>query len=255
MGRKHLEEDPVDRRLEAAVELAELTERPVFALAAKPWPEARFKTLFAGNDATLVKLFNNPPTLRHAGFSLEHDGNSRIVMGELRRALIPGWKIIELWRDGTLIYAVDAFVQPLWGSPRPDGSLQLNPLALAEPVYLFADLTTFIYKESTQQPHHVEYRVHFEGIIQDQMRASLSAGPLQPSFFSNGNRHFAPSSTMDRTITWERGDIESGVVAYEMVREVYNWFGISDNGIPYTIKHANGATAIDPESLKKAGMQ
>ena len=134
MGENNLKEDLVAQRLEAAIELAQLTEHSVFALAVKPWPDARFKTLFAGSDAALVRNFNNPPKLRKAGFSLEHDGNSRIVAGELRRAVIQGWKVLELWRDGSLIYAVDATVQPFWGSPRPDGYLRLNPLALAEPV-------------------------------------------------------------------------------------------------------------------------
>jgi hypothetical protein len=88
--------------LKAAIELAQLTEHSVFALTAKPSPDARLTTLFAGNDAKLVRNFNNPSKLRNAGFSLEHDGNSRIVMGELRRVLIPSWKILELWRDGLL---------------------------------------------------------------------------------------------------------------------------------------------------------
>lgn len=255
MDEKNLDEVPVARRLETAVELAQLTECPVFVLAAKPSPNARFRTLFGGNDATLVQLFNNPPRLRRAGFSLEHDGNSRIVMGELRRVLIPGWKTMELWRDGTLIYAVDAFVQPLWGSPRPDGSLRLNPLALAEPVYLFAELSRLIYEESTQKPQRVEYRVRFERLVQDGKRASLGEGPLEPFFFGNSNQYDAPDSKMDRTITWERGDIESGAVAYELVQEVYHWFGVSDEGIPYTKKHADGTTVIDPEALKKAGAQ
>jgi hypothetical protein len=250
---KNLKDDSVGRRLETAVELAQLTEFPVFGLAAKPSPDARFRSLFASKDATLVKLFNNPPILRKAGFSLEHDGNSRIVMGDLRRALIPSWKILELWRDGTLIYAVDAFVQPLWGSPRQDGSLQLNPLALAEPVYLFAELSRQIYEESTQKPQRVEYRIQLERLVRDGKQTSLSEGPLEPSFFGAINQHPAPDSRMDKTITWDRGTIESGAVAYELVQEVYHWFGISDDGIPYTKKDANGDTVIDPEALKKAG--
>jgi hypothetical protein len=227
----------------------------LFALTAQPWPNARFKTLFAGNDATLVQLFNNPPRLRRAGFSLEHDGNSKIVMGELRRVLIPGWKILELWREGTLIYAVDALVQPFWGSPRGGGSLQLNPLALAEPVYLFAELSRLIYEESTQKPQRVEYCVHFERLVLDEKRASLSEGPLGPFFFGDGNQHLAPNSKMDKMITWEGGSIDSGAVAYELIQEVYNWFGISNDGIPYTKKDANGTTVIDPEALKRAGSQ
>lgn len=253
MDEKIRNKDQVAQRLETAVELAQLTERSVFGLAAKPWPDARFKTLFAGNDATLVQHFNNPPKLRSAGFSLEHDGNSRIVMGELRRVLLPGWKVMELWRDGTLIYAVDALVQPFWGSPRSGGLLQLNPLALAEPVYLFAELSRRIYQESTQKPQHVEFRVHFERLVQDAKQVSLSEGPLDRFFFAAGKQHLAPDSEMDRTITWDQGDIQSGAVAYELVQEVYHWFGISDDGIPYTKRDATGAVLIDPEALKKAG--
>ncbi len=114
-------EDQVGQRLEAAIGLAQLTEHSVFALTAKPSPDTHFTTLFAGNDAKLVRTFNNPPKLRNAGFSLEHDGNSRIIMGELRQVVVPSWKIMELWRDGLLVYAVDALVQPFWGSPRQDG--------------------------------------------------------------------------------------------------------------------------------------
>jgi hypothetical protein len=103
MDAKNLKGDQVDQRLEAAIEVAQLTDHSVFALTAKPWPDVRFTTLFAGSDTKLVHSFNHPLKLRSAGFSLEHDGSSRIVMGELRRALIPSWKILELWRDGLLV--------------------------------------------------------------------------------------------------------------------------------------------------------
>ena len=255
MDTNTVEEYSVARRLNSAIELAQLSGRPVFALAAKPWPDARFRTLFAGHDASLVRLFNDPPKLRRAGFNLEHDGNSKIVMGELRRVVIPSWKIMELWRDGTLIYAVDARVQPFWGSPRPDGSFQLNPLALAEPMYLFAALTKLVYQESLQRPQRIEYRVHFERLVENGKRASLSEGPLGPSFFGNGNPHVAPDSKMDRTILWEGSDLEPGAVAYELVQKVYHWFGISDDRIPYTKSLSNGLTVIEPEALKKAGAQ
>jgi hypothetical protein len=254
MDAKNLKEDQVDQRLEAAIEVAQLTDHSVFALTAKPWPDVRFTTLFAGSDTKLVHSFNNPLKLRSAGFSLEHDGSSRIVMGELRRALIPSWKILELWRDGLLVYAVDALVQPFWGSPRQDGSLRMNPLALAEPVYLFAELSKLIYEESTRKPNQVEYRVRLERMIGKEKPASLSEGQLDPVFFESGRRHFAPASDMEKTtmVDW-RDDIDVGEVAYKIVQEVYHWFGISDDGIPYTKKNGNGVTVIDREALIKAG--
>jgi hypothetical protein len=254
MDAKNLKEDQIDQRLEEAIELAQLADHSVFALGAKPWPDARFTTLFAGNDAKLVSSFNHPPRLRSAGFSLEHDGSSRIVMGDLRRALISGWKILELWRNGLLVYAVDALVQPFWGSPRQDGSFRMNPLALAEPVYLFAELSKLIYEESTRKPNQVEYRVRLERVSEQEKPASLSEGQLDPVSFESGRRHFAPASDMEKTVTIDwRDDIDSGEIAYEIVQEVYHWFGISDDGIPYTRKNGNGITVIDREALTKAG--
>jgi hypothetical protein len=252
MDTKGAKEDLVSQRLAAAIELAQLTEQSVFALTAKPRPDARFKTLFAGNDAELVRYFNHPPKLRAAGFSLEHDGNSRIVMGDLRRVLIQRWKILELWRDGTLIYAVDATVQPFWGSPRLDGAFRLNPLALAEPVYLFAELSRLVYEQSIQKPETVEYGVSFERVGTGDRPASLSEGPLDPTFFESGQRHPAPASCMHRAVTWEH-EIDAGAVAYEIVQEVYHWFGISDDGIPYTKRNANGVPVIDRDALIRAG--
>jgi hypothetical protein len=255
MDAKAVAQDSIAERLQSAIEQAQLSKQPVFALTAKSWPDARFKSLFGGRDAAVVQIFNNPPKLRSAGFSLEHDGNSRIIMGELRRALIPSWHVLELWRDGLLIYAVDAFVQPLWGSPRPDGSLRLNPLALCEPVYLFAELSRRIYEESLARPQSIEYRIRLQRLIRDGKRPSLGEGALRPFFFVNGNQHDAPDTDMERTVVWRNKVIDPGAVAYELVQEVYHWFGISDAGIPYTKHESNGATVIDPEALKAAGSQ
>lgn len=152
-----------------------------------------------------------------------------------------------------MIYAVDALVQPFWGSPRQDGSLQLNPLALAEPVYLFAELSRLIYEESTQKPKGIEYRIRFDRLAQGGKGALLGEGPLQPYFFGNGNQHHAPDSKMDRNIMWQQSDIDSAAAAYELIQEVYHWFCISDDGIPYTKKSANGGTVIDRDALIRAG--
>jgi hypothetical protein len=239
-------------RLNAAIELAQLTEHSVFGLTAKPSPDARFRNLFGGNDAPLVRNFNRPPTLRRAGFDLEHNGDSRIVMGELRRALAPTWKVMELWRDGGLLYAVDAMVQPCWGKPTPSGGLRVNPLALCEPIYLFAKLSGLIYQDSMRKPERIEYGFLFERLNQNAEPARLSEGPLGP-FFRSEPGHQAPASDIWRQIVWDRPDLDEGAVAYEIVREVYHWFGISDDGIPYTSVNERGQTVVDPNALIAGG--
>ncbi|MGH7814313.1 MAG: hypothetical protein ACREQI_09975 [Candidatus Binataceae bacterium] len=247
--------DRLMERLETAIEAAELNDHPVFALCAEPLPPVRLPTLFAGDDAPLVKNFNSPPSLRYAGFDLEHSGNSRIIQGELRRALIPGIKILELWRDGALIYAVEATWQPCWGDP-PDGSLRVNPLALSEPVYLFAELSDLIYREATPKPAQIRYWVSFRRLESTGKFAWLGRKTLDDAFHDTGftrSRQDATAPDMDKIVSWEKPSIDAGAVAYEILREVYNWFGISDDGIPYTKKLPNGEMAIDPQALKNAG--
>ena len=252
MNEQVLTEASTIDRLRAAIELAQLTDHSVFALTAKPSPDSRLRNLFAGNDAPLVKNFNHPPNLRRAGFDLGHDGNSRIVMGELRRAVVPTWKIMELWRDGCLIYAVDATVQPCWGNPQPDGALRVNPLALCEPVFLFARLSKLVLQDSIKKPEHIEYTARPERLTRNGQPARLSEGPLGP-FFKSEPGHPAPASDVQRVVVWDRQELDEGAEAYEVVKEIYNWFGISDDGIPYTTVNHRGETVIDPSALIIAG--
>ncbi len=45
---------------------------------------------------------------------------------------------------------------------------------------------------------------------------------------------------MEKAVVWNQETVRSGEVAYQLVKEVYNWFGISDDGIPYTKREADG---------------
>jgi len=242
----------VSHRLLEAIEQAQLNKQPIFALAAEPLPNARFPTLFAGPNNGLVGLINNPPTIRRAGFDLE-TGDSRIIRGDLRRALVQDWKVLELWRDGLLMYAVDAYVQPCWGKRAKGGDLRVNPLALCEPVYLFAELSRLVYEQSTVKPKSVTYQAFFKRLAEDGKLARLSEGPLHPTLFEGGPNHVAPDSEMERSIIWQRPEMDPGAIAYQLLQEIYHWFGISDDGIPYTKKTANGTIVIDPDALAKAG--
>ena len=64
--------------------------------------------------------------------------------------MIPGWKLLEVFKDGTIIYAVEANSSPCWwGSTHtPRGGLIINPLALFETIYTFVDLTRIAFSEA-----------------------------------------------------------------------------------------------------------
>jgi hypothetical protein len=73
--------------------------------------------------------------------------------------------------------------------------------------------------------------------------------------------HVAGQGQVDAHEDAEPGDeaggdrlvITGADVAYRLVREVYHWFGISDDGIPYTSVGEDGERAIDPEAIRRLG--
>jgi hypothetical protein len=94
----------------------------------------------------------------------------------------------------------------------------------------------------------------FQRLVLNGKLAILSEGPIgNAAFLRNSRTYVASDSEMERAITWEQLEIDAGVVAYQLLQEVYHWFGISDDGIPYARKRSDGTTVIDPEELIKAG--
>jgi hypothetical protein len=241
------------QRLNDALRYAELRDSSIFALGAEPYPAARFPTMFPSQNSSLVDTFDSPPAIRRGGFDLDLGGESRVIHGEVRRATVPGYGVQDLWQDGMLIYALDATVEPCWGSPTAKGELRVNPLALIEPVYLFAELSKRIYTESTVQPQTIFYRVLLRRLVLNGKLAGLPLGPLSyPEFPEGGPELVAPDMEMERSIVWE-GRIDSEAIAYRLVREIYFWFGASEENIPFTKKASNGEVVVDPEILVEIG--
>jgi hypothetical protein len=124
---------------------------------------------------------------------------------------------------------------------------------LIEPIYLFAELSKRIYGESRVQPQTVLYRVLFRRLVLNGRLARLPIGPLSyPEFPDEGPELAAPDMEMERGVAWgER--IDSEAIAYRLVREIYLWFGASEQEIPFTKKAPNGDVVVDPETLVEVG--
>ena len=133
-------ETNLNTRIASAIGATELNDRPLVAIAASPCRRLEVTGLFEGRDNAMVRLLENPPELRPHGFDVTVGTESRIIRAQLRRSVIPGARLLELWRDGTLIF-VGTADSLCWGmSNRPGQPLRINPLALVEMNYLFVDL-------------------------------------------------------------------------------------------------------------------
>lgn len=228
-------------KLEAAVEAVQLVDRPIFILAAVPNQMIELESLFSTRNAEIVKLLEDPPQLRSSGFGPDAGINSRIIEGKCRRTVIPHYKLLEVWRDGTVIMigAGDADFLA-WGNKSHD-RLKINQLVLIETSYLFALLTKEVLHKATLTPQSVLYRLGLHRMTL-QGNCLLFPGPLNP--FSHGGKTASGSDASFTTTALL--DDDPAYPAFRLVAEVYHWFGFEDDKIPYTSVNEKGQRFIDP---------
>lgn len=237
-----------ERRSRARVAVG-FAERPSFILAAWPLNHSRFPTLFESRAAEVVRLLENPTRLRVAGFDLSTRRQSEILDGELRRCVIPGSKLIELWRDGPLIFvsAGDGW-HLCWGMESTGATgLRINNLALTETTYLFADLALKISAHSVPEPRGLAIALQLASMTVEGVPCSLNN--YRPSPFTvDNNRRYAPEERMDITYEFEKENSDAGGISYQLLAELYAWFGFNAVEMPYVDR--NGETPrIDPAQI------
>jgi hypothetical protein len=239
-------------RKDQAVTEADLGSQPYFFLGAVPTPIVEFPTLFQ-ETSPLVKTINDPPILRPHAFGVASGGATRIIKGQLRRGVVRGSSVLEVWRDGTILYVVEASDFLCWGTRAPGGPLRLNPLALCESTYAFADLTRIVFGNARSSPLAIDYIIALRNLTVQGQPAQLIPGPLgtMRSRFEI-DVHHAPGPDMDWMVKWEKSEVQPGAVAYLIVREVYRWFSLNDEEIPYTSVGEDGETIVDPEVIREA---
>lgn len=242
-------------RIQQALTEAALQIRPAFILTAIPTKPLEISTLFEARDANIVRLLEQPPELRHNGFDLNTGAPARIVRGQLRRAVTPGYKSLDLWRDGTLIFVAKGNGDFLsWGRYIREGQpLRINQLVLIESTYLFAELSRQVFNQVWSQLEQIEYRLELRNMTVGGTPCGLIPGALGTTAWRFGdNIHPAPDSTRVFQVPWKEAEINPGAVAFLLVREVYGWFGIEYDQIPYA-DQIGGRSVISPDQIRRAG--
>ena len=132
-------------RIEAAVDVAELGDRPTYILAAAPLELTTIQGLVESDNSAVVQLIKRPPEVRPHGFDISAGREARLVEGQLRRVSGMSNRCLDVWRDGTVVFVGagdDDFL--CWG--RPSNKIRINPLVLAESTLLFATLVSRIHE-------------------------------------------------------------------------------------------------------------
>jgi hypothetical protein len=242
-----ISDNELEQRLEGAIKSAGVT-MPLFSLTATPTSFLQIRGLFKEQSSSVVQALNAPPRLRENGFDLGARQQSRVVNNQLRRVILPSWRTLDLWRDGVVIY-VDCCQALTWGNQQfPEFGVLINPLALCEQVYLFAELSRLVYQNAVPPSQGVTYGISLKGLEKNGKPAGL-----REHLNLWADAHRAPSSDFISRVNWNNPKIDAGAIAFQLVAEVFRWFGYFDEQIAYSREREDGETVIDPELIKTAG--
>jgi len=241
--------EKIETRIAKCLEHREMGKKRNIILSAYPNQPGELRTIFLTANKSIRKYLESPPTLRHAGFSLETLDQAKIMRGEMIRVANGDRKVIDLYRDGSLIFvglADDNFLA--WASPPK--KQKINPVAIVEIIYSFVNFYRLVLDDFREPPKEVIFRVDLKNMHLNGIKSYLvpyQLGTIAQMFDDDAKE--APENDGLIVKTFSAHDYDIGAIAYEILKEVYLWFGLEENKIPYT-KEETGVKMVDPETIK-----
>jgi hypothetical protein len=214
-------------------------------LAAMPRQSAELNTIFSEQPESIRRKLESPPRLRASGWDLPTLAQAKILRGELIQVVEPGRMIVDLYRDGTFIVGGQIHRNFLAWSDKNDS--HLHPLALIELTVNFTRFYRLVLDDFRTLPQDIELRVELQNMHLEGEKTKLGSGPVAIYWPFSGGKE-APTDSWNKEIVIPAESYDPDRAAYSLVRELYLWFGHSDEAIPYT-KNTSSGTVIDADHI------
>ncbi len=207
--------------------------RPVFVYSMSARGTA-FKNFFEPGE--LKKIIENPGQLRPSGWDLITRDRARIVKGQYFEVSSAERKRIRVYQDGSIIarvYGDEDFLS--WG-------FTLNFCRFC------AQLIPFLEPKPQQVNLKVDIR---HAIIGEQKLFLIPYEVSSWAFTMTDGRQYAPEELMERTITTDADALHltPGYAAYKLVRQIFYWFGVENEQVPYTSQASTGERYVDEDLI------
>lgn len=223
--------------------------RPVFIYAMTPRGKTAYKQFFEPGD--LKTIIETPGQIRHAGWDLATRDRARIVNGEYLEVASAERKRIRVYEDGSVLVQVSGDEDYLsWGQNTSnfDQEPRLNTLSLIEFTLNFCKLCSRLAELMEPRPGEVNLKVEIKNAFFGDAKLFLIPHPVSSWIFvATDERHYAPESSMARKIPIpvERLRTSPNAVAYMLLRQIFYWFGVERDDIPYTSIGSDGSRVVD----------
>jgi len=126
---------------------------------------------------------------------------------------------------------------------------RLHPLALTEVVINFARLYQQVLGDLRNPPSRLEFRIELRNLWLGSEKVRLPAGPvLDPWWEERAAQRLAPADTWNYKPLVPAETYNPDRVAFQLARELYLWFGHSEESIPYK-KETEAGTVSDADAI------
>jgi hypothetical protein len=209
-----------------------MKEKRSIILSAMPSEHAELRTIFSDKPDSIRRRLENPPMLRPNGWGLRTGDQAKFIRGELVRVKSLR-STIDLYRDGTLIFGGQVNREFLAWSDETD--IRLHPLAFAEVVVNFARFYKLILSDFLTAPSRLEFRIDLRNMWLGNEKTRLPGGPVTSQWWElmAGPRMEAPADTWSHKFLVPSKEYNPDRVAFQLIHELYIWFGHSEESIPY----------------------
>lgn len=222
-----------NERLKAARIASERDEVPLVYYMASPEGDCDFPTLFMSRGEPVVGLIERPPQLRSNGFEIYAGDRSEILHGKLRRNMIAGHRLIELWKDGIFIFIAQGDEDFLgWRTSGFDRPIHISNFVLAECTLMFCWLMKLIFEEASPKPAALRLTVGFDNLTRPSGPATLGSAPEGRNRFIHDLRT-APGPKLEVYQLAELADFDPERLAFLLMADIYNAFGFDSRNVPY----------------------
>lgn len=221
-------------RIRKARIAAERDDEPLMYFSAVSENACAFPTLFRSHSERVVRLIESPPQLRQQGFEIWADRTSAIIEGRLRRNVIPGHRLIELYEDGEFIFIGEGDEDFLgWRvHGNPNAPIHISNFVLSEATLHFCWLMRWIFEEAEPKPSVLRLALGFANLNRESGPATFRNTPEGQV---RGLEYPKPAPSPDREFyelaEWDT--YEPAHLAYKLLENVYHWFGYESSSMPY----------------------
>jgi len=232
-----------------------MSRRPSYVLAAAALGKLRLAHFNDDGPGSPRRLLENPPSFRWAGFDLTTMDEARSISPDAIEVRNGNRKVVQLFRDTTLLFRVAADEEFLgWGVDQDvfDRRPRLNPVAVVEAHTAFAHLYSKVLDHVVGEPKEV--RIHLGLRWATSLARPLFLTPYTSRNYDVGAlpKYAANGDILDEDFRLGVTEVRSfpNAVAYKLLTTFYGFFDMPEEKIPF-VTEVEGRREIDVEALRK----